>query len=125
MAARVAASVGIPVNLSAYVQDRGNRADYPEQSKLLFYPLGTEWVLHQGPSVPELEPALITGSDRAEAGFSQSSAEDWTHVQTNATFWEPGEYIIRLRADNFLAPDTRFDNMCCWSNVYVPVTVTP
>ena len=124
MAAKVAASVGIPVNLSAYVQDRGNRADYPEQSKLLFYPLGTEWILHQGPSIPELESALITGSDRVEEGLSVG-AEDWIHVQSKATFWEPGEYIIRLRADNFLAPDTRFDNMCCWSNAYVPVTVTP
>ena len=123
-ASRVTASVGVPVNLSAYVQDRGIRADYPEQSKSLFYPLGTEWILHQGPSVPEFDSALITGSDRAKEGLSEISAEDWTHVQTRATFWEPGEYVVRLRVDNFLAPDTRFDNVCCWSNVYVPITVT-
>jgi len=27
--------------------------------------------------------------------------------------------------DNFSAPDSQFDNQCCWSNAYVPVTVKP
>ena len=123
-AARVTASVRNPVTLSAYVQDRGNRADYPEQSKLLYYPLTTDWVMHQGPAAPNFERALILDVDRVAEGLSQLSAEDWIHVQTMATFSEPGEYIIRLRVSNFSAPDSRFDNMCCWSNAYVPVTVT-
>jgi len=122
-ASRITASVGTPVNLSAYVQDRGNRAKYPEQSKLLFYPLTTDWVMHQGPAAPNFERALILDSDRVAEGINQLSAKDWIHVQTLATFWEPGEYIIRLRVSNFAAPDSRFDNMCCWSNAYVPVSV--
>jgi hypothetical protein len=125
MAERVAASVGNPVTLSAYVQDRGNRSNYPEQNEMFFYPLGTEWVFHQGPAVPDFEPALISGSDRAEEGNDEAGADDWTHVQTQATFWEPGDYVVRLRVDNFSAPDSQFDNVCCWSNAYVPVTVTP
>jgi hypothetical protein len=112
------------VTLSAYVQDRGNRGDYPEQAKLLFYPLTTDWVMHQGSAAPVFERALILDVDRVAEGISQLSAEDWIHVQTRATFWAPGEYIIRLRVSNFSAPDSRFDNMCCWSNAYVPVTVT-
>lgn len=124
-AAAIIASVGIPVTLSAFAQDRGVRSKYPDV-EFEQYPVGTEWIMHQGPAAPDFEPALITGRERAkEAVFDASSNGHWTHVQTQATFWEPGEYIIRLRVDNFLALDSKFGNMCCWSNAYVPVTVTP
>jgi len=115
------ASVGKPMTLTAYAQDRGNRIDYEELDQLIF-PLGTEWILHQGPAMPEFSSEKISGRERAKSGEGMS---DWTTVQTEATFWEPGEYIIRLRVDNFEAPDSKFDNQCCWSNAYVPVTVTP
>lgn len=127
-AERINATVGNPVTLTAYVQDRGVRAAYPENESL-YYPLGTEWIMHQGPAgaVPEFSEALITGAERAsrsggEAG--ESGANGWEEVTTQATFSEPGDYIIRLRVDNFQAPDSQFDNVCCWSNGYVPVTVT-
>lgn len=122
---RITTSVGDPVTLTAYVQDRGNRADY-EDNKMLSYPLGTEWVLHQGPAVPEFSQAKITGRERAkEGGESGSSGNNgWEEVTTQAIFSEPGDYIVRLRVDNFQAPDSQFDNVCCWSNGYVPVTVT-
>jgi hypothetical protein len=122
----VTTSVGQPVTLSAYVQDRGNRADY-EENEMLLYPLGTEWLLHQGPAIPEFDRARITGRERAEeAGESAASgSNDWEEVTTQATFKEPGDYVIRLRVDNFMAPDSQFDNVCCWSNAYVPVTVRP
>ena len=116
-------TVGEPVTLSAYVQDRGNRGAYPE-NKIMLYQVGTEWLLHQGPegAVLEFSNPVITGRDRArEAG--ESASGDWTEVTTQATFSEPGDYVIRLRVDNFLAADSKFDNVCCWSNAYVPVTV--
>ncbi len=124
-APRITTSVGDPVTLTAYAQDRGNRAGY-EVDQLLF-PLGTEWILHQGPAVPDIEHAAITGRERAEEGGESgaSGSNGWTEVTTEATFPEPGDYVIRLRVDNFTAPDSQFDNVCCWSNAYVPVTVTP
>jgi len=124
-AARINTSVGTPVTLSAYVQDRGNRDDYDVDQ--LLYPLGTEWVLHQGPAVPAIERARITGRERAEEDgeSSASGSNGWTEVSTQATFPEPGDYVVRLRVDNFSAPDSQFDNVCCWSNAYVPVTVSP
>ena len=125
IAERVATSVGAPVTLTAYVQDRSNRAAYPDNNEFLHYQVGTEWVFHQGPATPDFSTALISGDERVSKNGNQVRAEDWTLVQTEATFWEPGEYLIRLRADNFLAPDSRFDYMCCWSNAFVPVTVTP
>lgn len=124
-ASRITTSVGDSVSLTAYVQDRGNRSDY-EDNESLYYPLGTEWLLHQGPAMPEFDNAKITGRDRANEGGESGSAGNngWEEVTTQATFPEAGEYVVRLRVDNFTAPDSQFDNVCCWSNAYVPVTVT-
>lgn len=124
-APHITTSVGDSVTLTAYVQDRGNRGAYPE-NEIMAYPLGTEWILHQGPAVPEFSLPRITGRERArEGGESGSSGNNgWEEVTTQATFPEPGDYIVRLRVDNFQAPDSQFDNVCCWANGYVPVTVT-
>lgn len=122
-ASKITASVGKPVTLTAYAQDRGERAKYDLQSE---FPLGTEWILHQGPAMPEFSSEKITGRERGgENAMSSDSNNGWTEVKTQATFSEPGDYVVRLRVDNFAAPDSQFDNQCCWSNAYVPVTVTP
>ncbi|HAJ76290.1 MAG TPA: hypothetical protein DCM64_07525 [Gammaproteobacteria bacterium] len=123
MGPRVNASVGTPVTLSAFVRDNGERAGYDLDSN--YFPVGTEWILHQGPAMarPEFEPQSTLGRNRVQAGEGGDS--DWTEVTTQATFSEPGEYVVRLRVDNFAAPDSRFDNQCCWTNGYIPVTVTP
>ena len=123
---RVTTSVGTPLTLSAYIQDRGERDQYEVGP---FYALGTEWIKHQGPvgAVPDFEQASITGRQRARAAGEDAASDSnaWTEVTTQATFPEPGDYVVRLRVDNFTAPDSQFDNQCCWSNAYVPVTVTP
>ena len=124
-APRINTKVGAPITLSAYVQDRGNRSEYDVKQE--FFALGTEWVMHQGPvgARPQIDQARITGRERANEGEGGSSSTNgWTEVTTQATFNEPGDYVIRLRVDNFTAPDSKFDNVCCWSNGYVPVTVT-
>ncbi|MEX2048945.1 MAG: hypothetical protein WEB90_05145 [Gemmatimonadota bacterium] len=41
-----------------------------------------------------------------------------------ATFDTPGEYLIRVRIDNFTTGDSAPGNQCCWSNGYVRVNVT-
>lgn len=121
-ASKITTAVGKPLNLSAYVQDRGEREGY--EVKSLLFPVGTEWILHQGPAKPDFETAAISGRERGQ-GDGGEMGNGWSSVQTQATFWEPGEYVIRLRVDNFTAPDSGFDYQCCWSNAYVPVTVTP
>lgn len=116
-------TVGEPVTLSALIQDRGNRAGY--EGVQLYYALGTGWVLHQGPAKPEIENAQISGRKRAAENPVDPNTNEWSEVSTQVTFPEPGDYIIRLRVDNFQAPDSQFDNVCCWSNAYFPVTVNP
>lgn len=122
---RLTAKAGQPVTLRAYAQDRGERDEYELEQDV--YPLGSEWVLHQGPAAPRIENPKVTGRQRgADAGESgQTSTNGWIEIATQATFPVPGDYLVRLRVDNFEAPDSQFDNQCCWSNAYVPVTVTP
>ena len=118
------AKVGQPVTLSALMQDRGVRDLYAGNDRL-YVPLGTFWVMHQGPAKPEIETAEISGRERAEKDAGDPNKNEWTEVSTQVTFMEPGEYLMRLRVDNFEAPDSQFDNVCCWSNAYFPVTVNP
>ncbi|MDP2140611.1 MAG: hypothetical protein Q8L20_07345 [Gammaproteobacteria bacterium] len=121
----VNAKVGTPVALTAYVQDRGDRRGFDVDTP--FFPVGTEWVMHQGPvgATPVFDNPKVDGRQRGETDKqSMSSSGDWSETTTRVTFSEPGDYVIRLRVDNFLAPDSQFDNQCCWSNAYVPVKVS-
>ncbi|MGJ8690223.1 MAG: hypothetical protein ACSHXZ_11980 [Gammaproteobacteria bacterium] len=115
--------VGQALTLSALMQDRGERDGYADV--LPYYDLGTFWAMHQGPAEPEIETPEIPGSVRAENNPSDPNINEWTEVSTQVTFPEPGNYIMRLRVDNFEAPDSQFDNVCCYSNAYFPVTVNP
>jgi hypothetical protein len=117
-AARVQARVGTPVELSVMVQDRGEREPYSaELDGRVNFPVNATWVLHQGP-----EGARVRFSAETQKVDSGSA---WGTATTQATFTVPGDYVIRVRADNFGAPDSRFDNQCCWSNAYVSVTAVP
>lgn len=115
--------VGQALTLYALMQDRGERDGYADV--VPYYDLGTFWVMHQGPAEPEIETPEIAGSVRAENNPIDPNINEWTEVSTQVTFPEPGNYIIRLRVDNFEAPDSQFDNVCCYSNAYFPVTVNP
>jgi hypothetical protein len=112
VAERVQAKVGVPVTLTAMIQDRGDREGYDVES--LVFPVNATFELHQGAPAVTFAPKMQRGIE----------SEGWGVASTQATFSQPGEYVIRVRADNFGAPDSRFDNMCCWSNGYIPVTVT-
>lgn len=111
-AERVQAKVGVPVTLTALAQDRGVRERYETEKDI--YPVTAAWLWHSG-------PGEIVFSNESEL----IDAEGWGTARTEATFTEPGEYVVRLRVDNFEAEDSGFDYVCCWSNAYVPVTVTP
>lgn len=116
-------NVGEGLTLSALIQDRGNRYGYEGVEP--YYAPGSAWLLHQGPAIPEIETAEISGRKRQRENPDSHQTNDWYEVSTEVTFPEAGEYVIRLRADNFLATDSKFDNVCCWSNAYFPVTVNP
>lgn len=116
-------SVGESLSLSAQIQDRGTRYGYEGVEP--YYAPGSEWLLHQGPAIPEIETPRVTGRKRAQEDPDSNTINSWYDVATEISFPQPGEYVIRLRADNFQATDSKFDNVCCWANVYFPVTVNP
>ena len=43
---------------------------------------------------------------------------------TTATFSEAGDYVLRVRVDNWAANDSSSGDQCCWTNGYVPVSVS-
>ncbi len=51
-------------------------------------------------------------------------AETEGMATTTVTFDQPGDYLIRVRADNFGRVDSTPGDQCCWTNGYVKVTVT-
>jgi len=109
----VRARVGTAVTLAALVKDAGVRYGLAEKE---VYPVHATWILHQGP-----EGARVQLSEESNT----IESEGWGSATTQATFAVPGDYVIRLRVDNFGAPDSRFDNQCCWTNAFVPVIVAP
>ena len=121
MAQHVMATVGTPVTLSALVQERGERYDFATDMDV--YPVRATFILHQGPAPIEFEPESVTVENQGAEAEGGAAGASWGMATTQATFTEPGDYIVRIRADNFGAHDSKFDNMCCWTNAYVPVTV--
>jgi hypothetical protein len=78
--------------------------------------LNMTWVKHQGPVGAEV--SFDPRTERIEPDSDGRGV-------TQATFDTPGQYVLRVRLDNFPASDSSFADQCCWTNGYVPVTVTP
>ncbi len=70
------------------------------------------WFKHAGPG-----PVVFSAETEDMEGTNGMAT-------TSVTFDEPGEYVIRVRADNFGRIDSSSGNQCCWTNGYVKVTVT-
>ncbi len=89
-------AVGAPLDLSVWV-------DHPAPTSWV------GWTQHQGPGRVDFAQAEMQ-VDRA-AGMARTSAR----------FSEPGEYLVRVQSIYSIAS---FEYHCCWTNGYVPVTVT-
>ena len=133
------ATVGQPVTLEAHVHDPSVRD--PEDPRIREgVPVHVVWLRHQGPAEVTYAPHESTPEDQSGEGGGGLGAqivplppgpnqitlpEGEGTVRVNATFTEPGDYVMRIRADNFGAPDSNPLDQCCWSNGYVRVQVTP
>lgn len=90
------ARVGQPMTLRVWV-------DHPAPRSWV------RWTEHQGPGTVEFTD-----------GEMQVAHEDGVGTAT-ATFSEPGEYLLRVQS---IFSTSSFEYHCCWTNGYVPVTVT-
>ena len=103
----VTASVVTPLTLTVWVRDRV--APDAERDPVVG---GATWSTHRGPV-----PATFSEADL--------EAPNDGGATTTVTFSEPGEYVLRVRADNFNPVDSSPGDQCCWTNGYLKVTVSP
>jgi hypothetical protein len=127
------ASVGEPVEVRFWAVDRGDRELGPVNMSL--------WK-HQGPVGAAFAFESLTeapaGAAPARRGFrahgpgpvrtgeavllpTEGPQANMGHF--TAMFDTPGQYVIRIRVDNFNAADSGPGLQCCWSNAYVAVNV--
>lgn len=106
------ATVGTPLTLTVWGSEISERSpdDVVNRDGV---PLAVTWTKHQGPPGEVVfEPRRVM----IEEGTGEATI--------TATFSEAGEYLLRVRVDNFAANDSTGGDQCCWTNGYVPVTVT-
>ena len=131
------ASVGSPLTIAIDAHDPSER-DREDPRFRDAIPLRVVWYKHQGPVGGEVRFTRHESTPVAEErGSGDDDAEDGAvgdgatvelptgegTARVVATFSEPGEYVLRARADNWSAPDSSSGNQCCWTNGYVRVSV--
>ena len=107
------AEVGTPLELTVWASEVSERSEQDLVNRA-GVPLELTWFKHQGPEgAVEFDPWQI----QIEEGTGEAT--------TMATFSQPGDYVLRVRVDNWSANDSSSGDQCCWTNGYVPVTVRP
>ncbi len=103
------ATVGKPLALTVFATDDGAGVGALSRGGA---PVTLTWFTHQGPAQVTFAPP---SSRLAPTGGKGT---------TTATFSQPGDYILRVRAnDSDVAAAGHAQ--CCWTNAYVKVRVTP
>lgn len=98
----LSATVGAPLEIKVWMEDRGQRPPIP---------VNMLWFKHQGPGDVAFEPRTA----KTAAGGGEA--------MTTARFSAPGDYMLRVRVDNFGITDSAPGQQCCWANGYVRVRV--
>ena len=115
VAQTLVAKASDPLSLTAWVSDEGSVARPPRGGGASGRggpnPVAASWSLFRGPGAVTIDDAR----PRVEADGKAT---------TTAHFGQPGEYILRLQANNSTG-DGGGGFQCCWTNVHVKVTVSP
>ena len=101
-------SVGMPLALTIFAEDDAKA----EPAARAPSPVSIAFFKHQGTGDVVFAPRTV--SLPATGGTAK----------TTATFNQPGEYLLRVRA-NDSAVGGAGHAQCCWSNAFIRVTVTP
>jgi hypothetical protein len=104
---------GTPITLSISASDDGRSVPSATGTSRGETPVTITWFKHQGPGDVTFEPA--TGRVPNAGGTAT----------TNAKFSLPGEYIIRVRANDASGVVGAGHSQCCWTNGFIKVTVKP
>jgi hypothetical protein len=106
------AVAGQPLTLTVWATDDGKAWRNIASDGRAGAPVTLTWFKHQGPgTVSFSEP-----SPRATGPDGQAT--------TSATFSAPGEYVLRVRANDDSGVTDAGHAQCCWTNGFVKVSVT-
>jgi hypothetical protein len=103
---------GTPLALDVWARDDGN-AHATIATAGREAPVILTWFKHQGPGDVTFTPPAARLAPTGGKGT------------TTATFSKPGDYIVRVRANDASGLAPAGHAQCCWSNGFVKVTVTP
>jgi len=106
-------SVGQALTLTVWASDDGRGSGSIARSGREGAPVTLTWFKHQGPGEVTFSEGRL---EVASAGGNVTMA---------ATFSEPGEYVLRVRANDASGVSGAGHAQCCWTNGFVKVTVTP
>lgn len=107
------ATVGKPVTVSVWAHDDGKGGGSISRDARANAPVTLTWFKHQGPGSVAFGPP----NPRVNAADGLAT--------TNAIFSEPGDYILRVRANDASGIAGAGHAQCCWSNGFLKVTVRP
>lgn len=105
------AIVGRPLTLTVWPSDDGTAWRSISSEGRAGTPVSLVWFKHQG-------PGDVVFSERAPKSDAGGAAT------TTATFAQPGEYVLRVRANDASGVTDAGHAQCCWTNGFVKVTVT-
>jgi hypothetical protein len=125
IAASYSTTAGTPLPLVAWATDEGPKINVPDERR-------NRGRGASGAAAPPVPPrlALVWSLFRGPGGVAFDNPKpaidrDRDGVATaTATFAAPGEYILRLQANDSTG-DGGSGFQCCWTNVHVAVTVKP
>jgi hypothetical protein len=105
------AVVGRPLTLTVWASDDGAAARSISSEGRSGVPVNLMWFKHDG-------RGEVVFADRNPKTDASDAAT------TTATFSEPGEYVLRVRANDASGVDNAGHAQCCWTNGFVRVIVT-
>jgi hypothetical protein len=119
IAATYSATVGKPLTIDAWASDEGPKLNaMPAIAGFDPPPPGIKWSVFR---------SAVAGAPGGGVTFDPPNPKiDKTtgKVTTNATFTAPGEYILRMQANDSTG-EGGGGFQCCWTNTHVKVTVAP
>lgn len=107
------ASVGQPLTLTIWATDDGRASGSVASDGRSNVPVTLTWFKHQGPGDVTFDPA----APRPAASDGKAT--------TTVTFAAPGQYLLRVRANDASGVSGAGHAQCCWTNGFVKVTVIP
>ena len=107
--APLSAKVGVPLELAVFASDDGKASSGIASDGREGEPVSLMWFRHQGPG----DVRFSSATPRVDAG----------KAVTSVTFTAPGDYILRVRANDSSGVVGGGHAQCCWTNGFVKVTV--